>query len=364
MSVLKPVDLELLSAYLDDALAPPERAALERRLAAEPALRAELEALQAVVTRVRALPTLAAPRDFRLDPAVYGQATQRKATPRRMTASRVYYRWGSALSALAAAIMLVIGLLGVLEPRFLGAPLAAPDALLQQAAQEEEGTAQRELQEPPQIAAMPTPSPAGSPIPMLAVTAIPLDEAARGTGPAGTGGGFGGEAKPLPTAFPPDVEDSMENFAAEMPAEAEESLMLPPGAPRGMGGGGMDTTGDPTGDELPPPAAFSAESGAAASGLADDAAFAAGAAAADSGPAAAPSHKSPLPTATLPVTEVALLPTPTLAEVAEGIPPVPLPDDGAWVEAPRLRIDPGIFLGASLALLVLAVVFFALSRRK
>ncbi len=122
-----PADLELLSAYLDDALAPAERAALESRLKTDSVLRAELAALRGVQDAVRALPVLKAPRDFRLDPAVYG---------RRAPARRAYpaARWnrparlGSALSALAAAIVLAIGLLGIVER-------GAPSLMLQNAPQ-------------------------------------------------------------------------------------------------------------------------------------------------------------------------------------------------------------------------------------
>ncbi len=61
-------DLELLNAYIDNALDADARAALEARLNADPALRRELEALRAVADMVRALPTLSAPRSFALTP--------------------------------------------------------------------------------------------------------------------------------------------------------------------------------------------------------------------------------------------------------------------------------------------------------
>ncbi len=66
-------DNELLSAYLDGELNDTERAALEARLEADPALRAELEALRRTIALVRALPELRAPRNYTLDPAVYGR---------------------------------------------------------------------------------------------------------------------------------------------------------------------------------------------------------------------------------------------------------------------------------------------------
>jgi len=64
---------EALSAYIDGALSEYERARLEWDLARDPALRAELDELRRTVQMVRALPTLAVPRYFTLDPAIYGR---------------------------------------------------------------------------------------------------------------------------------------------------------------------------------------------------------------------------------------------------------------------------------------------------
>lgn len=66
MSDLTDHDYEQLSAYLDEALTAAERAALEARLRAEPALRAALDDLRVVQQAVASLPVLRAPRDFRL----------------------------------------------------------------------------------------------------------------------------------------------------------------------------------------------------------------------------------------------------------------------------------------------------------
>jgi anti-sigma factor RsiW len=66
-------DLELLSAYLDGELNDRERASLEKRLSQDSALRAALDGLRETVALVRSLPRLKAPRNFTLDPAVYGQ---------------------------------------------------------------------------------------------------------------------------------------------------------------------------------------------------------------------------------------------------------------------------------------------------
>ena len=56
MSESENIDDELLSAYLDDELAPEERARVEQRLAADPAARQLLEQLRAVSRAVKDLP--------------------------------------------------------------------------------------------------------------------------------------------------------------------------------------------------------------------------------------------------------------------------------------------------------------------
>ncbi len=68
-------ELEMLSAYLDNALPEIERAAVERRLSAEPALHTALESLQSTLAILKNAPVLAAPRNFTLDPAQYRRST-------------------------------------------------------------------------------------------------------------------------------------------------------------------------------------------------------------------------------------------------------------------------------------------------
>ena len=67
---------EMLSAYIDGELSPRERADLERALARDATLRAELEDLRQVVRVMKAAPRVPLPRSFTLDPAVYGRASQ------------------------------------------------------------------------------------------------------------------------------------------------------------------------------------------------------------------------------------------------------------------------------------------------
>lgn len=89
-----------LHAYLDDALTPAERAALDAALSRDPALRAELDALRATRDLLRALPTLRSPRDLRLTPAMV-----------RPTPAAIVGRFSPWLSAAAAFLLIAVGVL-------------------------------------------------------------------------------------------------------------------------------------------------------------------------------------------------------------------------------------------------------------
>jgi hypothetical protein len=66
-------DLLLLNAYLDDELAPRERADLEARLVEDETLQVEMESLRATVALLGMAQRVPVPRNFTLNPAVYGK---------------------------------------------------------------------------------------------------------------------------------------------------------------------------------------------------------------------------------------------------------------------------------------------------
>lgn len=101
---IPPPDADLLSAYLDDQLPAGDRAALEARLNAEPALQDALEQLRRTVAVLRAVPEVAIPRSFRLDPAKYRRSIPYWA---RYGTMRAVAMVGSA----AATFMILFGLL-------------------------------------------------------------------------------------------------------------------------------------------------------------------------------------------------------------------------------------------------------------
>lgn len=70
-------DYNLLSSYLDGRLDDTERATFEARLAADFALRAELDALRETVGLLKMAQRVPVPRSFTLDPAVYAKPARR-----------------------------------------------------------------------------------------------------------------------------------------------------------------------------------------------------------------------------------------------------------------------------------------------
>ncbi len=97
---MSPVDDELLSLYLDNALSTSERAALEQRLATDPVLQAALDDLRRAVAILKATPTLASPRNFTLDPARYGRRAARRPVG--------LLRLGAALAATIVVVLAIL----------------------------------------------------------------------------------------------------------------------------------------------------------------------------------------------------------------------------------------------------------------
>src|SRR5215212_2933781 len=92
---LNDTDLELLSAYIDRRLGDGERAALERRLSQEPALRGALDELRATVALLHDLEPIRPPRSFTIAAPA--------AAPRRFWA----FPWPALGSALVALVLLM-----------------------------------------------------------------------------------------------------------------------------------------------------------------------------------------------------------------------------------------------------------------
>ena len=206
-SPLSERDLELLSAYLDGALAEPDRVALEERLAREESLRVALDDLRANRQLLRSLPLLKAPRSFALDPAVYGRRT---AWWRRALAFENAFQLAGALGAAASLLLVIIGLLLVSTGQDQeAAPLAPAASPMLEVAVQPTGA----------ILAISTPTPTVSPQALWAGTL-----SAQATMPAGT---------PTPPGSPPPetAPEAAAEFAA--PDMDEGAAMLGMEAPAG-----------------------------------------------------------------------------------------------------------------------------------
>jgi hypothetical protein len=103
---------EMLSAYLDGDLAPSERDRFEQQLALDVALQDELAELQFWKQQMRDLPTRRVPRNFTLDPALYGR-------PQRQFLGSAYPALRTA-TALTAFLLVIALALNVYMNGFLG----------------------------------------------------------------------------------------------------------------------------------------------------------------------------------------------------------------------------------------------------
>lgn len=103
---------ERLHAYIDGELSAAEHQAFEQQLAADPALQAEVVSLRQVKAGMHSLPPVRAPRNFTLDPAVYGRPE-----PDRWGQLLPVLRVATALTAVLFVSVLVLDLAGFSRPQ-------------------------------------------------------------------------------------------------------------------------------------------------------------------------------------------------------------------------------------------------------
>ena len=329
---------ELLSAYLDDQLDAEDRARLEALLAADPALRSELEMLRRTVALVRDLPPQPIPRNFLLP-----KTTAPKA--HRAPVAR-HSRW---LAPFLTAATTVVGLLFVVvlagDLLFSGvggmAQLAAPAPAADEGAFESAPVekAVEEEQETPQ---------------MLAITEIPSGKA-EGEAPPESDEGEGvtspraeSVATPPPAAATPPAAPAKEEDATQ--------TFVPEETPAPAVGGGGDS---PVESPAPTPTLSTGE-------MADTATRT------DTPEAERVAPVPPPEPATAEPTEQTLhdtVPAPNEVEETE-----PSPADGEWGEydrsnegilsyvTPRRVVE--VALGGFVLLLVLATIWAWRARRR
>ncbi len=214
-------DIELLSAYIDDALSDAERASLESRLQREPALQRELNELRVVVQAVRALPPVKAPRNFTLTADMVALP---EPEPLPKAATFLLFPTSAMFSALSAAAATVLILFGVV---ILFIQASAPPI----ASQAPIATDSADYQPPAGVAIQPTDTDAFSLDPatliprVLTVTAVnTASPTPQPTQTAPPTGGLGG-AQPQPTSgivLTAFVEPQMQANAAEADTEEVE----------------------------------------------------------------------------------------------------------------------------------------------
>lgn len=249
---------EWLSAYIDGALSPRERARLEARLAQDADLRARLESLQRTVALVRGLPPVPAPRNFLLTPAMV-----RPPAPAAHQRGRIARRLAPALTFATAVsgLLCIILLVGNLIPPGWGGPGAAAPApmiayetgLSPQAPETQEGLAKK--------APLPSETPSFDEVTLLTSAATVSETAApemeawseeapsplEGPLPPEMGGIGGGGAEPGPSLREPGEPEGPK-------AEALPTPTLEPRPPeRAMAAGGETTTAAPPTAEITPP---------------------------------------------------------------------------------------------------------------
>lgn len=148
-------DLIDLNAYLDGELTDQERTAFESRLALDDTLQAELRALRATVAILKMAEPIRAPRNFTLDPAVYGKPDKGSFWDRLSTPLKVMLPAGAAILATlvcAGIVILASGGRGL----GAGAPMVAEEPALQMQAEEsaaEEPFAERMADQAPEAEA-------------------------------------------------------------------------------------------------------------------------------------------------------------------------------------------------------------------
>lgn len=181
-------DLELLSSYIDNRLGAADRAKLERRLGAEPRLRAELEDLQATTTLLRAIDPLPLPRSFTLDPAT--------ARRRRSFLSLAWLtQLSSGLAGLALVLMasfqMMSSMVAPSASMSVGSmPTLAPVAARQMEATQalaatQDPTTAEVAAAPMAVVAAPTPGPAATAATLSAAAVAPASDAVQQTNPVG-----------------------------------------------------------------------------------------------------------------------------------------------------------------------------------
>ncbi len=251
---------EALSAYLDGELSAREKARLERALAQDAPLRAELAELRRTVQMVRSLPALPVPRSFTLDPAVYGRTRPRRvhlypvmraATVLAvvafvfLTASTFLFRGLTQMAPAGDVAMVEVEVTRVVEKEVLVVETVEVELAVEAEPAEGEAITAAPMMEAPAPAepaaetaveeaeaVVPEAEPADAAQEEMAAPAAPSPDAAPSATPAAAPEVGVGAGEPLPSVeVSPTPEPTPEPTAATLARAAEESVEAPPEAP-------------------------------------------------------------------------------------------------------------------------------------
>jgi anti-sigma factor RsiW len=111
---------EMITAYLDSALSPADQRRFEQLLVGDPVLRASVDQQRLIKQQLRQLPRVPAPRNFTLDPALYGRS-------RPQTSARLYpyARFATAMAGILLVVLLATDLV-LLSSRSSQTPATEP----------------------------------------------------------------------------------------------------------------------------------------------------------------------------------------------------------------------------------------------
>ena len=242
---LDATDLELLSAYLDGEVTPTERAALETRLAQEPALRRELASLRQTVSWINALPPNRAPHNFTLTPAMV------RPKPARILFFPTTTLF-STMSAVAAVLLVAAGLLLVMQPTGNTSiqPLAGREQAQIALAPTETATLKLGTTEVGLLADEDQAEPIVPPAPASTTMAFAAPSVEEAQAESDTLGQFGA-ADAAETADDALAARQMPTVDMFLPPDPNQTGAIADGRPQGLGGGGG---GDDEGGEAEAPA--------------------------------------------------------------------------------------------------------------
>ena len=200
---------ELLSAYLDDQVTPPERTRIEAAVAADGELAWRLESLRQTVALLQALPEIALPRSFALPPLPVNAGIAARPAPtvwaRGWDGWRSFWQAGNPLLRNAAAVSFVVMV-----------ALLGGNGLLSSSAATRPESASASAAEA--VALAPPAAKIAAPPASTEVTA----DAALAGGAADTGSGeaVAADAAPSPTATPTAVSTAAAESTPVMAAAA------------------------------------------------------------------------------------------------------------------------------------------------